>query len=238
MPLLKPGMRVLEIGGGSGFQASLIAARDCKVTSIDLANVWPRPEHFYFPVISYDGFTFPCETGSMDLVFSSNVLEHVKDLPRMFREIRRVLADGGRTVDLMPSATWRFWTMTAYFAYVAMSLTGLRKNSPGTGHSTVTPDLLAQKAKRQGWIRMARRAAVVPFRPHGEFRNGFFELYYFRAAWWKHVFEANGFEVCQMFGSGVFYSGYSVMPDLPSRVRGILAKVLGSACNVIVAQPK
>jgi len=235
-PLLKPGMRVLEIGGGSGYQASLIAQRGCRVTSIDLVDV--RPHRVYFQVQPYDGRTFPCETGSVDLVFSSNVLEHVRDLPTIFQEMRRVLAPGGHTVHLMPSSTWRFCTTAAYVVYVAMSLAGLQKDSPGTGGRAVSRGLLAEKAKRLGRFEVLRRAIREPFRPHGEFRNAFSELYYYRAARWKRVFEANGFEVCQTFGSGVFYTGYSLLPRLSMRARKIAARVLGSACNVILAQPR
>ena len=58
--------RILEIGGGSGFQASIIAehVKDC--VSIDVSPD-PAPRH---PVKLYDGFTIPFEDSSFDIIFS------------------------------------------------------------------------------------------------------------------------------------------------------------------------
>ncbi|MGH7963425.1 MAG: class I SAM-dependent methyltransferase, partial [Candidatus Binatia bacterium] len=84
----QPGMRVLELGGGSGFQASILASRGCEVLSIDLPER-PIPRQIYYPVQAYDGHTIPAADASFDVVFSSNVLEHIWPLPPILRETRR-----------------------------------------------------------------------------------------------------------------------------------------------------
>jgi SAM-dependent methyltransferase len=48
-----------------------------------------------------DGIPFP--TGSFDLVLSNQVLEHVRDLDLLLREVARVLAPGGVSVHFFPT---------------------------------------------------------------------------------------------------------------------------------------
>ena len=66
--LFPAGTRVLEIGGGSGFQAGILASWGCIVSSVDLDQEQnPALRYFsrqYFPVQPYDGKTFPFPDGS------------------------------------------------------------------------------------------------------------------------------------------------------------------------------
>ena len=61
-----------------------------------------------------NGVNLPYSNDSFDIVFSSNVLEHVKEVKNFQYEIKRVLKDGF-CLHALPSSTWRFWTtLTAY----------------------------------------------------------------------------------------------------------------------------
>ena len=113
-----PSSRVLEVGGGDGWQASIIASWGCEVRSIDI-----EPHlHVHHPVERYDGRTIPSEAGAFDIVFSSHVLEHVAELPALSMEMARVLRPDGVMIHLMPSATWRLWTLLAHYPYVLKRL--------------------------------------------------------------------------------------------------------------------
>jgi len=49
----------------------------------------------------------PFESGSFDLVVSNQVIEHVRDLDLLFREVARVLAPGGVSIHFFPAReTW------------------------------------------------------------------------------------------------------------------------------------
>lgn len=54
--------------------------------------------------VVYDGSRLPLATASVDLVFSSSVFEHVRDLDGALREIDRVLKPGGRLAAVVPFA--------------------------------------------------------------------------------------------------------------------------------------
>jgi 2-polyprenyl-3-methyl-5-hydroxy-6-metoxy-1,4-benzoquinol methylase len=103
---LRPGMRVLELGGGDGFQASVLAVWGCRVVSVDLPDR-PRRDPPYFSVLDYDGQHLPFALGTFDAVFSSNVLEHIESLPWVLAETRRVLRPNGLAVHLVPSTACR-----------------------------------------------------------------------------------------------------------------------------------
>src|SRR5712692_6234620 len=117
----KPGMRVLEIGGGNGYQASFIASWGCEVHSIDLPQAQAERVHYY-PVQEYDGKHLPYSNANFDLVFSSNVLEHIGPLGDMLQEIRRVLKPCGLTVHILPSPAWRLWTSAAHYLFLVKYL--------------------------------------------------------------------------------------------------------------------
>lgn len=101
--------RVLEIGAGTGWQAEALQALGLEVHAIDLDSSIHRNNRV-FPVVEYDGHRIPYGDGTFDVVFSSNVLEHIPHLESFQREIHRVLKPGGVAVHIVPSSAWRFWT--------------------------------------------------------------------------------------------------------------------------------
>lgn len=107
--LLTPHQRLLEIGAGTGWQARDLAQRGHQVSAIDLPAS-KYAEDRVFPVIDYDGHTLPFDDGVFDIVYTSNLLEHVPHLDAFQKEIRRVLQPGGCVIHVLPSGSWRFWS--------------------------------------------------------------------------------------------------------------------------------
>ena len=58
----------------------------------------------------YDGFTIPFDDNYFDIVFSSNVLEHIPHVVEFQKELHRVLKPSGKAVHLLPSSRWRLYT--------------------------------------------------------------------------------------------------------------------------------
>lgn len=100
--------RVLDAGCGTGFGARYLAEHGAgHVTGIDLeprAVAYAR-RHFAGPRVEFlttvDNH-WPVASGSADLVFSSNVVEHVEDIAGYLHEVRRVLAPGGALLLVTP----------------------------------------------------------------------------------------------------------------------------------------
>ena len=213
-----PGCSILEVGAGTGEQACELARRGFSVKAIDV----PTSEygmHRVFEVQDYDGKRVPFPDASFDVVFSSNVLEHLPDLPGMLAEMRRVLRPGGICVHAMPTPAWRIGTAVAGYADAVLFTRRKRKELPP--------------------VRLLRGAVarMIP-RRHGVRGNSLTELWHFRAESWRRVFAENGYAMVEEHPMGLFYTGYHVLGErLPIRARESAARVLGSACRVYVVRP-
>ena len=107
--LLPQGGKLLEIGAGTGWQAHALAQQGYEVSAVDLSGSKYAGDRV-FPVQDYDGHTLPYGDGEFDIVYSSNLLEHIPHLEDFQREIHRVLRPDGCVIHVLPSSSWRFWT--------------------------------------------------------------------------------------------------------------------------------
>jgi SAM-dependent methyltransferase len=228
-PFLEPGTRVLELGAGSGWQASRLVEWGHVVRALDIV---PPPDGGFFPVEQYDGRRLPVADASVDVVYSSNVLEHVVDLPGLLDETRRVLTGAGRAVHVLPSAVWRVWSLAARYPFLVRVLAH-RVLSPGQAapeRNRGTPD--AQEGVTG--LKLVRRALVEP--AHGEFPSAISELHHYRAAQWIAKFNANGFVVTEVRPVELFYTSYG-LSTLTLAHRARIARLLGSSGTIFVLQP-
>lgn len=226
-PYFEPGKRVLELGGGNGYQASVLSSWGLSVDSIDIE---PR-EPSHFPVLQYDGSHIPFEDGRFDYVYSSNVLEHIRDLETVFREMRRVARNGARFIHVLPTPAWRLWTNVAHYPYLVRRY--LLRN--GANDSSIAmPASVGDAIGRRG-IGYTIKRALLPA-AHGEYASSIAELYYFSARRWSRTFRENGFAVVERQPVGVFYTGYEMFPRLSIDARRRMAGLIGSACNLFVLE--
>jgi SAM-dependent methyltransferase len=234
MPLFPSGARILEVGGGTGWQALELSRRGFSVTAIDLASS-AYAAHRVFPIIDYDGTTIPLSDASVDVVFSSNVLEHVPDLARMHCEIRRVLAPGGKCIHVLPTHVWRLWTLLAgYPDAIAYLLDGVPSLMP---HALPRPSELRRLAA--AWYQTARDVGGRWFPPrHGARGNIISEIWLFHPSWWRRNFRENGFMIVDDAPTRLFHTGNMLLgPRLGLARRRQLATVLGSTGHVFELRP-
>lgn len=118
-PLLRPGMRILDVGCGIG-----LLARFLRDEGHDITGIEPGASGFGFmPMIGRAILSLepplPADTwrvcgaeelnaaqfGLFDLIYSTNVLEHIPDLSGAFRGMASVLERDGRMVHLCPNYT-------------------------------------------------------------------------------------------------------------------------------------
>lgn len=104
---LGAGARALDVGCGAGeFTAALAGARavpiGVDVAEAALTRARARHPGLDFRLVPLDG-PLPFEDGSFELVWASEVIEHVTDTARWLSELRRVLVPGGRLLVTTPS---------------------------------------------------------------------------------------------------------------------------------------
>lgn len=237
MPYFSPGQRVLEIGAGAGWQARALAERGLDVVAIDLeGGVYDGVR--VHPVQGYDGRRIPLPDASVDVVFSSNVLEHVPHVAEFQDEIARVLRPGGYAVHVMPTATFRLWALVVHYPFVVRWLFDRSVRAAGAARppSQDGNGSGAAGGGAPGGVRKILRNAVP--RRHGETGTALAELWTFSRARWARLFRRAGWTVEKMQPNRVYYSGYFVLsPMLGVRARRALSALLGSSCVIYRVRP-
>ena len=98
------GLRVLDMGCGTGRHTLWLAQAGAEVTGIDfseamLAKAHEKAKGYSIDLIVHDLHQrLPFEAGQFDMIVSGLVLEHIADLTHYFSEIARVLGNPGRAV--------------------------------------------------------------------------------------------------------------------------------------------
>ena len=197
--------RILEIGAGTGFQAKMLQERGLDVDALDLADGNYR-SHELFPVATYDGHTLPFPDRTFDVVFSSNVLEHIPHVVEFQTEILRVLKVGGIAVHIVPSAAWRIWTSLAHYpALVQKAIRWARREPAERVPNTST----ATSRGSSRPLESLKRIAAAP--RHGERGTALSEVWLYTRRAWGDLFENAGWTVVHAGPTGVFYTGYSLL---------------------------
>jgi SAM-dependent methyltransferase len=102
----RPGERVLDLGCGAGrFLAALVDAGarpvGVEIAAEALERARENAPGAELALVDPEG-SLPLAHGSVDLVWCSEVLEHVPDVAHLLLEVRRVLAPGGRLLATVP----------------------------------------------------------------------------------------------------------------------------------------
>jgi ubiquinone/menaquinone biosynthesis C-methylase UbiE len=104
---VEQGDRVLDLGCGAGEFTAALAEAGAQPLGVDvakaaIARARSRHPDLEFRLVPIDG-PLPLEDNSFDLVWASEVIEHVADTARWLSEVRRVLVPDGRLLLTTPS---------------------------------------------------------------------------------------------------------------------------------------
>ena len=104
---VRAGDRALDLGCGDGVFTAVLAQAGAHPVGLEVAEAALARARSGNPGLDFrwapiDG-PLPLEDNAFDLVWSSEVIEHVADTARWLSEVRRVLAPGGRLLLTTPS---------------------------------------------------------------------------------------------------------------------------------------
>jgi SAM-dependent methyltransferase len=106
----RPGARVLDAGSGTGYGSAYLADHGASVLAYDAGVDAVAFAAERFPKVTYEvrdlGAPLPLADRGFDLVFSSNVFEHVANVDCLAAECARIVRPDGAVVVAVPPVTW------------------------------------------------------------------------------------------------------------------------------------
>jgi ubiquinone/menaquinone biosynthesis C-methylase UbiE len=100
---LQPGERVLDLGCGAGRFVAALRQAGADAIGVDLAEGALERARRNVPGADCSATTETIPDSSVDVVWCSEVIEHVPDTAALLSEARRVLKTGGRILVTTPS---------------------------------------------------------------------------------------------------------------------------------------
>jgi len=235
-PLLPERSTLLEIGAGDGWQARKLSEHNIAVTAIDIKEGHHTGEPVW-RIVRYDGKRIPFADNRFDIVFTSNVLDHVTGLEEFTREIRRVLKPDGIAVHSVPTATWRLWTSLSHYPNQLKQLFFLIINAIlPKRHPWRRPEVRLAANTPNGHVKGFLTTVLLPPRL-GVRGNLFGDLYLFSRFHRLAFFRKNGWVVRKCLPNKLFYTGNKLFgAGLTIKARRAMSRVLGSSCLTYVME--
>ena len=206
--------RALEFGAGDGFQTSMLREYAVELVACD---VRPAVGETAVPVqvLPAEQIAESFAPNSFDLVYSSNVLEHVVDVQLVLRGVATVLRDSGLAINVMPNNTWKAAQLSLHVPNLAAKVANAVV-SPSDGdlrerlRSWKVDEDQHARTKNNPTVTAARRSMLQRILlpdPHGVSETHRAEFKAFSRARWTQEFVRAGFEVVAVL-PGPFSSGY------------------------------
>ena len=231
--LLEPPLKILEIGGGDGYIASIFSKEGYDITTIDLDPRFPS----VFPVekMSADHLIYPDHT--FDVIFSSNVLEHINELSPVFKEMRRVAKKNAQFIFILPTPAWRlissFWYFFKILKIISLKIFLFKEPKTITTDNAVHENQVALEK-----VSLFDKIKRIILHPHGEYPSFIHEIYYFSPYRWRRLFINNGFKIISHKRGPLFYSGESIFKFKFIKIRKFLAQYCFSSGHVYILRSK
>ena len=227
---------VLEIGAGTGWQAKALSRVGFHVEAIDLpaeSEISGHAKSREWPITDYDGVHIPFHDGAFDIIYSSNVLEHVTELDILMSEMKRVLRPNGVALHLLPNPQWRLISLLSYYPGQAIDFARwLRKsrNQISVRHGI-------SGSESDGLLKKAARRLIPP--AHGAVGTPLSEMARFSKRSWYAYFDRMCWQVIHYCNNGLAASGdYLFGRALGIRARRRIGHLIGGIAHVYVLRSR
>jgi SAM-dependent methyltransferase len=143
-----------------------------------------------------------------DLVFSSNLIEHLPKIDGCISECARVATDDGVIIHMVPNRTWKFFNLALYYPFLIKTVFNrlFSKFKTSETRASVNSDAqldmnLRPPEKRSFLVKF------LPGKPHGISNSHLREFSVWGQQNWINTFEKNGL-VVERIVPQPFYTGY------------------------------
>lgn len=239
----------LELGAGDGFQSTLLTKYVSKLICTDFNPDRLKresSESIDYCICNAEEVDKIFGKRQFDLVYSSNLLEHLPNPDRALSGIYEVLKDDGITIHVMPSPFWKFCHLLLHipnlcaivfektmekggFTWMLRKIRGSTYNSErNRGQVRFENNPKIQRQPRSLIPRL-----LVPD-PHGVSDSNIKEFYAFSKSRWKKQFEKVNLDLVKIT-KGPVASGYGFGFD---RIRNFLERLGATSEYIYIAIKK
>lgn len=216
--------KTLELGAGDGFQTKLLKRYSICVTAADYNySRLKKTRGVDYMQLDAEEAGKKFKKSSFDLVYSSNMLEHLNYPDKSLRGIHRILKDDGITIHTMPTPFWKFCQMVFHYPNLMVLFIQNIRDLKGRMKQSTTNN---PKSSKHSILRQI----IWPV-PHGAYNSNIIEFIKFRKKRWLHEFDKSGFVVIKVI-KGPISSGYRFGFDT---IRKILEKLGFASVYIYVA---
>jgi SAM-dependent methyltransferase len=206
------------------------------VEAIDLpatSSISGHARNRHWPIQDYDGAHIPFDDRRFDIIYSSNVLEHVEQLDSLMAETRRVLRPDGIALHLLPNPQWRILSLLSY--YPGQAIDALRYLTRKRAAKTRGDDA-SSPAPQQSKLQKALKR-LLPH-THGAVGTPISEVGRFSRGQWDRYFLDQGWEVVEYSNNGLIASGdYLLGTALSIGARRAIGQMTGGIAHVYLLRP-
>lgn len=117
-----PPLRILDVGCGTGLNAAFLAASGHTVIGVDLSQVAIdkfREKGFEGFVCDLESQNLPDFEASFDLVFASEIIEHIADTAMFLDRLARLLKPNGQLLLSTPNSAFWAYRLLGLMGYTA-----------------------------------------------------------------------------------------------------------------------
>jgi len=204
--------KTLEVGCGNGFFSYLASSVSSTVIATDLYCKDPKSHTVgmdnarqliskigsnNISLCACSGERLPFKDDVFDTVFSSYVLQYIKDRQFFLNELKRVIKKDGKIVLVLPNFTERVYSFFQYYVYFIVKIMKMvfkkicgKKNSRDNNTKSLPFDI---KKFRENY-------KYFPFPgPHGAYKNSFIEMISHMSHRWNAEFKTAGLKLNSSF---------------------------------------
>lgn len=212
----KTNSKILEVGGGNGYQASKISEMGYSIISIDISPGTP----LYHNVEKINVTNLPYQDQSFDLILTSVVLQHIADVDKAFQEMNRVLKDDGLMIHLVPTSWWTIFTNFWHYCYIPKYLLKsiLKKFKLKSNHNAPESNALELSIEK-----IDSKIKQLFLHPLGYNPSFVHEIFIFRKNNWKKLLQSHSLKIIAIKNCPISSSGYAVLKNKLLKARKFFA---------------
>ena len=208
----------LEIGAGDGFQTTLLAPHLDKLVSSDLnfkrIKKSLKVSGVEYKTLDADAIEGVFKHNSFDFIFSSNVLEHVRDPYKFLATTQPMLTDDGYAVHIVPSRWIKIFYLLFYYPnLILLAIDRIAGKLEGK------PFFQGAQIQLENNINAPLGGSTAKWRKflfpsiHGNFPNHWKEFVAFGRKSWERKFTEADYSIVA-YAKGPLFSGYGFGLDL------------------------